>query len=144
MRKGNAATGAASSKTMRSVPGTGCPVRTEVTTPAGAGRRMPRAACESGRSTTSRCGAVSDRVRYWPAPCSWISARVPVAPCSSPTALTWPAQAAPQHSSAASTRPTLNHGWIRDVPWRMGRIQSPCAKECKYFSLNNPEPEGCS
>ena len=138
-RSGNAFTGADSSKTMRRVPGTGWPVRTAATTPVGAGSFRLRAAWESGRSSTSRSGPARLRVLYWPAPCRSISARVPVAPCSSARERTSPAQAAPANASAASTKPTL-HDPIRAFPWRMAGIQSPHLRECKYFSFKNPWP----
>ena len=59
-RKG--ATDSARSKTTRKVPGTGCPVRTAVTTPCAAGIFRLRIALESGKSTTSRFGPASDKV----------------------------------------------------------------------------------
>ncbi|MNY36977.1 hypothetical protein D3C86_1715050 [compost metagenome] len=59
-RKG--ATVSARSNTTRNVPGTGCPVRTAVTTPCGEGIFRLRTALESGKSTTSRFGLANDRV----------------------------------------------------------------------------------
>ncbi len=58
----NGATDSARSKTTRKVPGTGCPVRTAVTTPCAAGIFRLRTAVESGKSTTSRFGLASDSV----------------------------------------------------------------------------------
>ncbi|MNV25432.1 hypothetical protein D3C71_1165280 [compost metagenome] len=58
----NGATDSARSNTTRNVPGTGCPVRTAVTTPLGAGSLRLRIALESGKSTTRRFGPASDRV----------------------------------------------------------------------------------
>ena len=62
IRGRNGATDSARSKTTRNVPGTGCPVRTAVTTPCAAGIFRLRMALESGKSTTRRFGPASDRV----------------------------------------------------------------------------------
>jgi len=58
----NGATDSAKSNTTRNVPGTGCPVRTAVTTPLGVGSLRLRTALESGKSTTSRFGPARVRV----------------------------------------------------------------------------------
>lgn len=63
-------TGVASSNTTRNVPGTGCPVRTEVTSPAAVGSLRPRTPEESGKSTTRRFGFASDKVLKPPLPAS--------------------------------------------------------------------------
>ena len=58
----NGATDSARSKTTRKVPGTGCPVRTAVTTPCAAGIFRLRMALESGKSTTRRFGPARESV----------------------------------------------------------------------------------
>lgn len=63
-------TGVASSNTTRNVPGTGWPVRTEVTRPAAPGSLRPRTPAESGKSTTNRLGLANDSVLKPPLPAS--------------------------------------------------------------------------
>jgi hypothetical protein len=140
-RGGNAATGPDKSKTIRTVPGTGCPVRTEWTTPATPGNTIPFCRVDSGKSTTSRSGFDSDKVLKLPAPCSRISAWVPAAPllklisCTSPANAedgTIPAMAQTNHSIA---KPTIDR--ILHIDIYVGFKHCPI-RNARTFSLDNP------
>jgi len=122
---------------MRSVFASGWPVRTARTMPAGVGNRRPVFAFEAGRSTTSRSGPFSVRVLYWPAPASWISARVPVLPWATVTPVTSPAINVHGTSANTPARARRNVAVV-GFPELMSRIQTPSAHECKAISLNNP------
>ena len=99
----------ARSNTTRTVPGTGCPVRTALTMPAAAGSARPRARWLAGKSTASRSGLESGISRYSPALSRWSSARVPVAPvsmrnCLISEAFTWKQAEATSSMAAGKTR----------------------------------------
>ena len=136
MRGFSAATGEARSNTMRKVSAVGWPLRTDLTMPLPAGSFSPCAALEAGRSTTSRSGPAREMVLYSPLPSSWISARVPVAPVSTLTPRTSPAETG-NAAAKASARPTVVLP-KRAIPMCMRRIQAPSTDKCNYFSLNNP------
>ena len=136
MRGFSTTTGEARSNTMRNVSGVGWPVRTDLTMPTPAGSFSPRMALEAGRSTTRRSGPAREMVLYSPLPSSWISARVPVAPRSTLTLRTSPAETGNARPTA-SARPTVAFP-KRAIPICMGRIQAPSTGKCNHISLNNP------
>ena len=102
MRGLSTATLPARSNTMRTVPGSGWPLRTAFTTPVAFGRLRPRRRRLAGKSTTRRSGLRRSISLYAPSRSSSSSARVPVAPVSIRNCLISEAFARFQQSAATS------------------------------------------
>ena len=134
MRGRIATTAVARSKTMRVTPGSGWPLRTAFTRPAGAGSLNPLARRLPGKSITSRSGLASEITLNSACPPSASSARVPVGPLSRRRSLISAALATFQTRPASRARPSRN-SWIRAPRMRMVQVNHQGKCNASVFSL---------